>query len=104
MSFGRRMSDPGHKKATCPKCYSRRTLFDGRMGHYCMFCGHKFEIEEVPTVPQHEFQQTHSGEGPATSSVHGALTGQLGGPGGILWCNREEAELTFRVSDGQISE
>ena len=78
MRFDRRMSDPGHKKATCPRCYSRKTLFDGRMGHYCMFCGHKFNIEEVPTVPQHEFQQTHSGEGPTTSSLHGAPTGYLG--------------------------
>ena len=84
MRFDRRMSDPGHKKATCPKCYSRRTLFDGRMGHYCIFCGHKFNIEEVPTVPQHEFRQTHAGEGSSTSSVHGALTGYLGDSERIL--------------------
>jgi len=75
MRFDRRTSDPGHKKATCPRCYSRKTLFDGRMGHYCMFCGHKFNIEEVPIAPQHELQQTHSGEGPATSALAGQRDG-----------------------------
>jgi uncharacterized protein (DUF983 family) len=66
MRFDGQMADPGHKKPTCPKCYSRRTLFDGRMGHYCMFCGHKFKIEEVQAAPQHEFQQMHAKEGPST--------------------------------------
>ena len=60
MRFDGQMADPGHKTPTCPKCYSRRTLFDGRMGHYCMFCGHKFNIEEVQALPEHEFRQTHA--------------------------------------------
>ena len=60
MRLDRRMTDPEHKKPTCPKCYSRRTLFDGRMGQYCMFCGHKFNIEEVQALPEHEFRQTNA--------------------------------------------
>ena len=68
MRFEGQMSDPGHKKATCPKCYSRKTLFDGRMGRYCMFCGHKFNSEEVQALPEYEFRQTHTASG-AQSSI-----------------------------------
>ncbi len=57
MRFDTQTSDPEHKRATCPRCYSRRTYFDGRMGHYCLFCGHQFSSEGVQVLPGHEFRQ-----------------------------------------------